>query len=244
MSFIGAGIYLYSCTKDNDISIRNKRCIEGSGNIVSKNIATASFSEIELKSYGNVKIYKGDQLTVSVSDYNNLINYHTAEISGGRLVLKTTPNDLCFSNSKATFIITTPDPLNGVYLNGCGNIDIMSEFDKLQQLSITGSGNITLHSDIATDKLDIIISGAGDINAKGSTTDLIVNVFGAGNAYLKNMLAQNATCNISGTGQIIVHSVSNLNATIKGIGNIEYYGNPKLKSSISGMGQIKCVSEI
>jgi hypothetical protein len=243
ISFIGTGIGLFSCTKENNVYINDKKCLEGTGNIISKDIAIAGFSEIELKSYGEVQIYKGDQLTVNVSDYSNLIDYHKVEVSGGRLIIKTYPDNLTLSNSKATFIITTPDPLYGVYLNGCGNINVMSECDKLHHLSITGSGNITMHANVVTDKLDISITGAGDVNAKGSTTDLDASIIGAGNIYLKDMIAQNAACRVAGTGQIVVRAVSNLNATIAGIGNISYYGNPRLKSSISGIGQIKCVSE-
>lgn len=243
LSFIGASMYLYSCTKDNDIISRDKRSIEGSGDILSKNIEITAFSEIELKSYGDVEIYKGEQLTVSISDYNNLINYHKAEIIGNRLVIKTDPGNISLTNSKAKFTITTPNLLNGIYLNGAGNFEIMSEFDNLHQLSIKGSGKITLHANTITDKLDISIYGAGDIIARGKTTDLSANVFGAGNVYLKDMKAENAVCNISGTGNISVHAVSNLEARINGIGSITYYGNPKLKTSISGVGQIKGISE-
>ncbi len=242
-SFVGASIYLCSCSKDNDITTTNNRSIKGSGNIVSKNITVENFSEIELKSYGNIKIYKGDQLTVSVSDYENLVDYHNIKVASGRLIITTEPDNVSFSNSKATFIITTNGSLNGIHLNGAGNIEIMSEFSNLQQLSITGSGNITACADLVTDKLNISIKGAGDINAKGSTTDLTANIFGTGNVYLRNMLAQNATCTIAGTGQIVVHAVANLNAAIRGIGNIEYYGSPKLQSSISGIGQIKRASD-
>ncbi|HEX2934525.1 MAG TPA: head GIN domain-containing protein [Bacteroidales bacterium] len=241
--FIGASIYLYSCKKDDDTISRDKSCIEGSGNIVSRNAETAAFSEIELKSYGNVEIYKGEHLTVRISDYNNLISYYKAEIIGNRLVLKTEPDNICLTNSKVTFIITTPNPLNGLYLNGAGNMDIMSEFNNLNQLSIKGSGKINLHANTITDKLDISIYGAGDIIAIGKTTDLSANIYGAGNVYLKNMQATNAVCSISGMGNITVHADSNLDATIKGIGNIEYYGSPNLKTSISGVGYIKCISE-
>ncbi|MDP4238238.1 MAG: head GIN domain-containing protein [Bacteroidota bacterium] len=213
--------------------------ISGKGSLATETRNVKNFTSIELQTAANVEIVKGNAFSVNVSDYKNLLQYLKVEVVDNRLIIKRQPFSVNLSNSKAKVIITMPDPLYSLKLSGSGNIKVRSAFTDMQSLVLSGSGNVEFDGDCKLNKLDVKISGSGNIAASGSVQNLYVKISGSGNLLFSQLKAKNGNCAISGSGNMHVMIENKLEASVSGSGDIIYSGNPSVKSNVSGSGHVK-----
>jgi len=212
--------------------------ITGKGNIITESRSAKDFSTIELQTSADVEIVKGSTFNVSVSDYENLVKYLNVEVVDNRLIIKKQSKVINLWNSKAKVIVTLPDPLYSIKLAGSGNMKVLSTFNDLQFLLLSGSGNIEVNCNCRLNKLDAQIAGSGNIDGNGSVQELYTKISGSGNIQFSEMKAKNANCTLSGSGNIYVFIENKLDAYLSGSGDIVYSGSPVVNSHLSGSGSI------
>lgn len=212
--------------------------ITGKGKIVTISSPARDFNAVELQTTANVEITKGDSFAVKVSDYENIIIHLKVEVVNQHLLIRTEPASTFLRNSKASVMITLPDPLYSVIMAGTGTVSIHSAFNDLQNLKLSGGGNIVIDEDSILNELVVNLSGTGNITAKGVVQELTVRISGSGNIFFSKMKVLDADCNLSGSGNIFVLVENKLKARISGSGNIHYWGDPLLSSEIKGSGMI------
>ena len=212
--------------------------ITGKGNIITESRSAKDFSTIELQTSADVEIVKGNSFNVSVSDYENLVKYLAVEVIDNRLIIKNQSKTVHLWNSKAKVIVTLPDPLYSIKLAGSGNMKVLSTFNDLQFMLISGSGNIEVNSNCRLIKLEAQIAGSGNIDGNGTVQDLYTKISGSGNIKFSEMKAKNANCTLSGSGNIYVFIENRLDAFLSGSGDIVYSGSPVVNSHVSGSGNI------
>jgi len=214
------------------------KVIKGNGNVITESRTATEFTSIELQTGADIEIVKGSTFKVSVSDYENIVKYLSVTVENKCLIIKKEPNTVSLWNSKAKVVITLPDPLYSINLTGSGNIKVNSSFNDLNNLMVTGSGNIAILSNSQLNKLEARIAGNGNIVAIGSVQDLNTNISGSGSIMFTGLKAKNATCAISGSGNTNVFIQDKLDASISGSGNIVYTGTPVVNSHSTGSGRV------
>lgn len=212
--------------------------VSGKGSIISETRQAESFTAIELQTAADVEIVKGNAYNVTVSDYENLLQYITLEVVDNRLMIKKDPLSVNLWNSKAKVKVTMPDSLYAVTLAGSGEMRIDPAFSKLESLRINGSGNINIGDYCALDKLEAQITGSGNIRAKGTVNSLNAKITGSGNMMLSGLEAYEAKCTLSGSGNIHVAVENELVVYLSGSGDVFYYGNPTVNSYATGSGKV------
>lgn len=212
--------------------------VSGKGSIISETRHAESFTAIELQTAADVEIVKGNAYHVTVSDYENLLQYITLEVVDNRLVIKKDPLTINLWNSKARVTVTMPDSLYAVTLAGSGQMNIDPAFSKLESLRLNGSGNIFIEDYCALDKLEAQITGSGNIRAKGTVNNLNAKVTGSGNMMLSGLEAYDAKCTLAGSGNMYVAVENELVVYLTGSGDVFYYGNPIVNSYASGSGKV------
>ena len=106
-------------------------------------------------------------------------------------------------------------------------------------IRVSGSGNAYLY-DVDQDSLELRVSGAGDIRARGRVDTLRARVSGAGDIKAKRLHAANAELEVSGAGDISVFASQSVAADISGVGTAKVWGNPiKRNCDVSGVGEVK-----
>lgn len=228
MATITVALFLSSC-------IFEVNGIVGKGSVVEQSIRVADFTTVSLSSSADVEITKGESLQVTLSDYENLIDSWDIKVQNGALSIGTKPFTSLI-NSRAKVKIVLPTDLYEAKISGSGNMDINSEFPELEKLTVTGSGTIYGNANTVYSKLYFNISGSGSIDVIGSVDDLRASTTGSGKMYLYDLIAKDATCIISGSGDMFIHATTNLNANITGSGSIRYEGNPIVNVHASGSG--------
>ena len=136
------------------------------------------------------------------------------------------------------------EKLNGVSIAGSGDFEFANglKTDALK-LSVAGSGDIE-GSDITCTDLGVSIAGSGDINCSNiSCGDLKTSIAGSGDLKLNNVKATSANASIAGSGTLILSgSAQEASYSIAGSGDLYAEGLQanKVSASISGSGDIKC----
>ena len=211
---LAATVFLFSgCIDSDNIFFKHVR---GVGGTRTETREVSKFDEIEVANNSDVEIYKGNELTVEVSDYSNIVHYTQVVIEGHRLIVKSEPDNIVLSNSKSLVIIHMPEPLHVMHSSGSGNMVLKDAFSDITSLSISGSGNIVAESPCTMNKISATIAGSGDISFKGSAADARLHISGSGEINFSEVKSQNVNAHISGSGNISAYVIGTLDAHISG----------------------------
>jgi hypothetical protein len=135
-------------------------------------------------------------------------------------------------------LIIPETALSEIEIYGSGGFKGDRISSKNIKLRVFGSGDIQIP--VETRSLDLEISGSGDIELIGAAESARLGIRGSGDIDLSEISLQDATANISGSGDIKLRVENRLEASISGSGDIAYAGNPKeIKRSVSGSGDIR-----
>jgi len=214
-------------------------CLKPTGYVYEESRVTANFSSIDLSLHANAYVTWGPENTVAVVAAENLLDNISTHSNGNTLFIDNT-QCLRTRTGDIEVFITTPD-IESVTLSGSGNIYIDSYFESsYMELKVSGSGTINA-PELYYDYIRTTISGSGDLNLAGITTNHNVSISGSGRVNAYDLLSARATVRISGSGDARLNVAQYIDASISGSGDLFYIGNPGLKVSITGSGSINRV---
>lgn len=128
--------------------------------------------------------------------------------------------------------------INELQVNGSGKI-ISENSLASNNLNLLVSGSGEMNVDIKGDELTAEVTGAGSLIIKGYASNLNVRLSGSGSLKAFNCPVPKATITLSGSGEAEVNVEETLNASITGSGNIRHKGNTKsVVRKIYGSGTI------
>ena len=219
------------------------RTIKGSGNIVSKEISISDYAEIEVGSAAEIvyeqKTIREPYLQINVDD--NILPLLDIRIDDNRLIIRTKDNSN-ISPSKFR-VYTNSSSIERVKLAGSGEIHLKGEVNsKKLNIELSGSGDVIADS-LYCDKFDMSVAGSGTVRLKGASNESKFSVAGSGDIRGYNFTVDNLVTNIAGSGDIQITVGSSLKASIAGSGTLKYQGNPEeVDTKVVGAGEIKKVN--
>jgi hypothetical protein len=188
----------------------------GSGVAATQARSVPPFTGVDLAGENNVIVRVGATQSVVVHADSNLLKRVTTRVRSGRLVIGSTPGN--FSAKSPMFVAVSLPSLDGLRLQGDGNI------------TVTG---------INSQSLTVALPGSGNIDATGTTTKLDVTISGEGTALLRQLSARGAKAALIGDGTIMLTATHSLTARISGSGTILYGGSPPhVTQTVTGSGTI------
>lgn len=144
--------------------------------------------------------------------------------------------------------------------HSCANVQVYVEMPSFDDISVAGSGDLTIHSFTGLGSVDFSVAGSGSIDASGSlemngtvdcsiagsgemnidgTADKVeVSIAGSGDFAGLDLRARSADISIAGSGSVGIHAEERLDVSIAGSGDVEYLGSPNVNKSIMGSGNI------
>lgn len=212
----------------------------GSQNYITQKVDVPAFEGIKLAGSLNVT-YTQKPGTPSVEVYapDNIVPLIETYVEDGNLIVRYKRNTRISHSGKVEVRVATPT---------------------IQQMSVSGSGGITLANGVNTKDLSITVSGSGDINGnKIKCANLSAKLNGSGDINLKGITAENTEAYVSGSGDIsltgnCVNAEFNVNGSgdingvglktqnastmINGSGDINCYATEWLKGSVNGSGEV------
>jgi hypothetical protein len=185
--------------------------------VISETRNVSGFSSISLEGSGSLVIEQGDAESLTVTGDDNLLSHIETEVRGGTLVL---------------------GEKSGVRIGPSQDIIFRVTLRKLDNLDVSGSGSAQARG-LQNAKMNIGISGSGNVSAEGSGDDLDVTISGSGRFRGDTLKSKRTRVDISGSGSAVVAAADTLDATISGSGSIEYVGAPQVHRTVSGSGSIR-----
>ncbi|MEQ8908430.1 MAG: head GIN domain-containing protein [Vicingaceae bacterium] len=211
-------------------------CEEGKGPVVEKTIEVKNFEELELSGSHTVYLSQGNTQSVKIKAQENLIELLNTQVEGGEW-------DIHFkkcvkSKEKIEFYVTVPN-LNEIAIEGSGEIIGKTPFesDKME-LEISGSGEI--HVELVNVKeLDSEINGSGDLKLSGTTKNHEIEINGSGDVDAYDLQTDNTKVEINGSGDVKINVSYELNVEVNGSGDVYYKGDVKnIHTEVNGSGEI------
>lgn len=201
-----------------------------------------AFTGISLRVSATVHVVKGDRQKIEIEARESVLKELITEVSGRDLFIRfptRTFFNRSFDSGKIDIYITAPE-INNLSISGSGDILAKGSWNsRIMDLNVSGSGSIFIDQ-LTAERVKAIVSGSGDIVIKdGNKADEFTGtISGSGNIRAASYEADQVFLRIAGSGNINIHTNGNLNARIAGSGSVYYSGNPSLDTSISGSGKV------
>lgn len=120
-------------------------------------------------------------------------------------------------------------------------VDLEISVQELEGLTISGAAEVSI-SDVGTDELCVVVSGAAEVRASGKADTLRLRISGAGKIHALELAAEKASVRISGAGSVELRAERELNVRISGAGSVRCAGQPeKVRKQITGAGRVTLV---
>ncbi len=212
--------------------------ITGDKNITQINRKVKSFTSIHTTGFFDVKLIKSNTLSLKLKGEENLLKHVKTFVDNDKLILKVEKGYRLRPSKGNTIFIQIPfNKLNAVTLSGSGNLeskDVIktNNFD----MAISGSGDVNIS--VESNTFDASISGSGGLKINGKVNDLSASMSGSGEINGTYLRAKNVKVRVSGSGSMNINCEQNLVAKVSGSGEVYYKGNPSVTSTVSGSGEV------
>lgn len=212
----------------------------GNGNIKKIEISIENFKKVNIGGNYNVVLIQSDENKIIIETDENLHNYINTEVFNKTLSINNVHN---LKSTEGINVYIFYSELDHIYSTGASSIEdegILAS-DKLK-LVLSGAGAIDLEVDVSS--IEISLTGAGIITLAGKTDYLETHISGAGGLRAFELISIESYINLSGLGGAEVFVREKLKATITGVGGIIYAGSPEIiEKQVTGFGKIKRAKE-
>lgn len=208
--------------------------VRGSGDVTTESREVSGFDEIALSGSGTVIVDVNGTESLTIEAEDNLLQYLTTEVDGGRLKLEA--NRSISPTEEVVYTISAVS-LEGLDVSGSGRIDVSGVSGDRLDLNVSGSGSINV-PDLDVGSVSVDISGSGSVRMAGAADDLELSISGSGEYQGAELVVFSADVSISGSGDAVVNVTNQLDASVSGSGNVEYLGDPSVTSSTRGSGNV------
>jgi hypothetical protein len=196
-----------------------------------------AFTGIKAGGVLDIKIQQGDSNTVSLEaqDQESLDHIQTDVHDG---ILEIRIHGKVKHEGKLTILVTAQH-LKSIETDGSASVKSQNTF-KTDELVLDCSGASDVHMDVDVQKVNVKLSGAGDVVLKGKTGNLEAEVSGAGTLKATKLETSTTHVRISGAGDARINPKDKLQAEVSGAGDVVYQTEPREKTiEISGAGDVR-----
>jgi hypothetical protein len=198
--------------------------ISGSGNIITQTRHTDPLEGIKASGSIDIEVSNDPNQSVTVESDDNILPYIITRVENGILDVHF-KNNISYRNVNVKVFVKAPS-LSRFIVSGSGSIisqDAITGNDRIE-FRVSGSGDINASVDAPS--VIANVSGSGTLRLQGRTKDFNCSVGGSGDIKCQDLLSENTTAKVSGSGSARVFASVKLNAKVSGSGDIVYSGNP------------------
>jgi len=190
---------------------------------VSETRDVKSFTRVMLDGSSDVDIEVGGKQSVTVSARDkDILDHVTTEVRDGTLRISHKGHGMIrFNNTRIKVTITVP---------------------KLEGMELDGSGDMTARG-VDAKSFEIDLDGSGDIDVAGSCGDLDLTLDGSGDVDARDLKCKSILVKLDGSGDVDAYASEAADVRLQGSGDITVYGNPqKRRQREQGSGDVDFVS--
>jgi hypothetical protein len=217
----------FSTMAQNNDKYEDKDRIEGSGNVITKDISVKSFDELDASGFFNLQLSQGDKETLRIEADDNLMDLFIIENEGSTLKIKMKKNSNFNSKKQLKVYITfkTLKSMNLGMVGGTSSDDKLKFTDlKLKNQSV---GSVSLNMTLQT--LNMENQSVGSVKLEGSAENAIVKNNSVGSINAGNFVVQKMDIENNGVGSATVNAEKELKYSDSFLGKVSNRGNATVK---------------
>jgi len=205
----------------------DKDRIEGSGNVITKDISVNSFDELDASGVFNLQLSQGDKETLRIEADDNLMDLFIVENEGSTLTIKMKKNSN-FNSKKQLKVYVTFKTLKSIDLGMVGGT---SSDEKLKfadlKLKNQSVGSVSLNMTLQT--LNMENQSVGSVKLEGSAENAVVKNNSVGSINAGNFVVQKMDIENNGVGSATVNAEKELKYSDSFLGKVSNRGNATVK---------------
>ncbi len=223
--------FLSACHDDDIWGIR------GEGPAVSETRNLSEFDQIDFGVDGEVILKQGPVQEVTIEGQRNILDVLETKVRNGKLEINFDHMQVRRYRDIKVYI-TVPE-VTYLKVSGSGRITGEEDFSVSDlQIRVSGSGDINF-SAVGATNIDSEISGSGDLYLTGDCLKHNSTISGSGKIKAYDLLTEDTSIRISGSGDAEIAVSDYLKATVSGSGKVRYKGSPTVDVNISGSGKVE-----
>lgn len=205
----------------------DKDRIEGSGNVITKDITVKSFDQLDASGVFNLLLSQGDRESLKIEADDNLMDLFIIENEGSTLTIKMKKNSN-FNSKKPLKVYVTFKTLKSMDLGMVGGT---SSDEKLKfadlKLKNQSVGSVSLNMTLQT--LNMENQSVGSVKLEGSAENAVVKNSSVGSINAGNFVVQKMEIDNTGIGSATVNAEKELKYSDSFLGKVSNRGNATVK---------------
>jgi hypothetical protein len=196
-----------------------------------------AFSGIGISVHADVFYTSGNTHEITIEGDDRDVDDLITEVENGFLKIRYPDGSWRNKRSKLTIHVTSRE-LEAVKMAGSGLFECEQAIasDEME-LAISGSGDIVFKN-LEADEVDVKISGSGNVELeRGNADEMDLRISGSGKLHAEDFEVNEFSAAISGSGSARVTAKEDLDVKISGSGKVYYHGDPRVNSVSSGSGK-------
>jgi hypothetical protein len=224
---IACSMFLLTTTgfsqKDKDKETK----IEGSGNVVTKDVAIQPFDQLEASGVFNVVLTQGNKESLKIEAEDNLQPLFEIKNDGGKLMVDMKKDSHFNSKKKMTVYITFKN-LKSMDLKMVGNVSSEGNLN-FGDLSLANKSVGSVDLAVNAQKLDINNKSVGNLKLSGKAENAIIRSNSVGAIKASDLLVQTMDIDNDGVGSAEVNAVKELKVKDSFLGKVRNAGSATAK---------------
>lgn len=233
------GAFLISLIANAQWSSSDQNKVKGNGKVITDTRTTSDYDAIKISGSFNVDLVAGKEGKIILKGEENLVSAIKVEVEDNVLKIYVEKGANIRPSMGKKIEVTIPfEKISELSLSGSGDIQTKSTIKNNKFVAkLSGSGNFNLAVDASN--LELNLSGSGNVSLKGNADNFITKLSGSGDIDAVSLQSKNVDVNVSGSGNSRVNCNESLTARVSGSGDIKYTGNPEKRDvKVSGSGNI------
>lgn len=213
----------------NSFSQKNeKKRVEGSGNIVTKDVAVQPFSELKASGVFNIYLEQGNTEAVKIEADDNFQPLIEVKNEGSKLVIKMQDdvNIKTKKGSKGMKIYITFKSLKNMDLSTVGNVSAEKKLT-FEDLTLKNSSVGSVSLNLSARSVNIKNESVGTVMLSGKADEAIIKNNGVGSLKASDFVVQKMEINNEGIGSAEVNAEKELKVKDSFLGKVTNKGNAK-----------------
>ena len=205
----------------------DKDRIEGSGNVITKDITLKSFDELDASGVFNLQLSQGDKETLRIEADDNLMDLFIVENEGSTLKISMKKNSHFNSKNQLKVYVTfkTLKSMNLSMVGGTSSDDKLKFNDLTLKNQSVGSVNLNM----TLQSLHLENESVGTLKLSGSADNAVIKSNSVGSVQAGDFVVQKMEIDNNGVGSATVNAEKELKVSDSFLGKVSNKGSATVK---------------
>jgi len=213
--------------KDKD---KDKPRIEGSGNVITKDVTVQPFDQLEAKGVFNVVLTQGSKESVKIEAEDNLQQLFEVKNDGKKLIVSMKENSH-FDNKEKMIVYITFKNLRTMDLKMVGNLSTQGNLN-FENLALDNKSVGSVDLKLAAQKLDIKNKSVGSLKLSGKADNAVIRTNSVGSIKAGDLIVQTMDIDNDGIGSAEVNAAKELKVKESFMGKVRNVGAATVKKKV------------